>query len=344
MKNNNFYTFGMIKPDGMSHKEDIIKMIYDAGLEIPYTEFDYLSDELIEENYRHCLGKPFYEGMKKNLQSGAVLKMLIFDSEGDAVKKYRKVLGTTKSCEAAPDTIRGKFGDKNITYKKGMSVLEKYGENLTKKVYVTNPAIARDDEIEKTILTILTPDKSAILVGKAGVGKTAIAEGIAYKIQNNNVPNAIKGFEIIKVNTSSLLGKYITDNGTEELRINILLKEVEKSSNIILFIDEIHTLVIESRNSGIDFVNAMKPALSRGDVKVIGDTTIDEYNQYLIRDKAFLRRFEKIDVAEPDAETTVKILMGSYPRIEKKTGVKLAYSKFVIENNPPYRHVMYKRM
>lgn len=216
--------------------------------------------------------------------------------------------------------------------KKGMSVLEKYGENLTKKVYVTNPAIARDDEIEKTILTILTPDKSAILVGKAGVGKTAIAEGIAYKIQNNNVPNAIKGFEIIKVNTSSLLGKYITDNGTEELRINILLKEVEKSSNIILFIDEIHTLVIESRNSGIDFVNAMKPALSRGDVKVIGATTIDEYNQYLIRDKAFLRRFEKIDVAEPDAETTVKILMGSYPRIEKKTGVKLAYSKFVIEN------------
>ena len=117
MKNNNFYTFGMIKPDGMSHKEDIIKMIYDAGLEIPYTEFDYLSDELIEENYRHCLGKPFYDGMKKNLQSGAVLKMLIFDSEGDAVKKYRKVLGATKSCEAASDTIRGKFGDKNITYK-----------------------------------------------------------------------------------------------------------------------------------------------------------------------------------------------------------------------------------
>lgn len=212
------------------------------------------------------------------------------------------------------------------------SILEKYGENLTTKLYVTNPAIARDDEIEKTILTLLTPDKSAILVGKAGIGKTAIVEGIAYKIQNNTVPNAIKGYDIIKVNTSQLLGKYITDDGTEELRINVLLKEVEKASNTILFIDEIHTLVIESRNSGIDFVNAMKPALSRGDIKVVGATTLDEYNQYLIRDKAFLRRFEKIDVAEPDAETTVKILMGSYPRIEKKTGVKLAYSKFVIEN------------
>lgn len=219
---------------------------------------------------------------------------------------------------------------KEVNKKK--SILEMYGENLSKKKYITNPAIARDDEIEKTILTILTPDKSAILVGKAGIGKTAIVEGIAYKIQNNDVPNAIKGYDIIKVNTSSLLGKYVSEDGNEELKINMLLKEVEKASNTILFIDEIHTLVIESRNSGVDFVNAMKPALSRGDIKVIGATTLDEYNQYLIRDKAFLRRFEKIDVAEPDAETTVKILMGSYPKIEKQTGVKLAYSNFVIEN------------
>lgn len=220
----------------------------------------------------------------------------------------------------------------NNNVSKKMSVLENYGENLSKKTYITNPAIARDNEIEKTILTILTPDKSAILVGKAGIGKTAIVEGIAYKIQNGDVPNAIKNYDIIKVNTSSLLGTYVNEHGIEELRINVLLKEVENSSNVILFIDEIHTLVIESRNSGIDFVNAMKPALSRGDVKVIGATTLDEYNQYLIRDKAFLRRFEKIDVSEPDAETTVKILMGSYPKIEKQTGVKLAYSSFVIEN------------
>ncbi|MGN1267880.1 MAG: AAA family ATPase [Candidatus Aphodocola sp.] len=225
-----------------------------------------------------------------------------------------------------------KNNNEEIIENKKASVLEKYGENLSTKVYITNPAIARDNEIEKTILTILTPDKSAILVGKAGIGKTAIVEGIAYKIQNNNVPNAIKGYDIIKVNTSQLLGKYTSDDGTEELRINVLLKEVENASNTILFIDEIHTLVIESRNSGIDFVNALKPALSRGDIKVIGATTLDEYNQYLIRDKAFLRRFEKIDVEEPNAETTVKILMGSYPRIEKKTGVKLAYSSFVIEN------------
>ncbi len=226
--------------------------------------------------------------------------------------------------------------DKNTDEKKEdekrKSVLEKYGENLSTKTYVTNPAIARDSEIEKTILTLLTPDKSAILVGKAGIGKTAIVEGIAYKIQNNTVPKAISNYDIIKVNTSQLLGTYTSDDGTEELRINILLSELENASNTILFIDEIHTLVIESRKSGTDFLNAMKPALSRGDIKVIGATTLDEYNQYLIRDKAFLRRFEKIDVEEPDAETTVKILMGSYPRIEKKTGVKLQYSTFTIES------------
>ena len=215
---------------------------------------------------------------------------------------------------------------------KKKSVLEKYGENLSTRKYITNPAIAREDEIEKTILTMLTPDKSAILVGKAGIGKTAIVEGIAYKIQTGDVPNAIKNYDIIKVNTSQLLGKYVSEDGTEELRINVLLNEVEKAANTILFIDEIHTLVIESRNANVDFLNALKPALSRGDIKVIGATTLDEYNQYLIRDKAFLRRFEKIDVEEPSAETTVKILMGSYPKIEKQTGVELAYSTFVIEN------------
>ncbi len=227
------------------------------------------------------------------------------------------------------------FKDEVLTFDDDLnknSILEKYGENLSTKKYITNPAIARDDEIEKTILTMLTPDKSAILVGKAGIGKTAIVEGIAYKIQKNDVPNAIKGYDIIKVNTSSLLGKYVNEYGDEELRISVLLKEVEKASNVILFIDEIHTLVIESRNSGIDFVNAFKPALSRGDVKVIGATTVDEYNQYLIRDKAFLRRFEKIDVEEPSAQTTVKILMGTYPKIENQMNVKLAYSSYVIEN------------
>lgn len=117
MKNNNFYTYGMIKPDAINHKEEILKMIYEAGLEVPYMEFDNLTDEIIEENYSHCIGKDFYSGMKENLQSGPVLKMLIFDKTGDAVSNYRKVLGATKSSEALPDTIRGRFGNKEVTHK-----------------------------------------------------------------------------------------------------------------------------------------------------------------------------------------------------------------------------------
>ncbi|MEG2351254.1 MAG: AAA family ATPase [Bacilli bacterium] len=212
------------------------------------------------------------------------------------------------------------------------SILKMYGENLSTKKYVTNPAIERDEEIEKTLLILLTPDRSALLIGKAGIGKTAIVEGIGYQIQNGNVPNALKNYDIIKVNTSSLLGSTASIDGNTETRVHLLLKELESRKNTILFIDEIHTLVIESKNSGIDFINALKPSLSRGDIKIIGATTTDEYNQYLIRDKAFLRRFEKVEVLEPSAETTVKILIGSYPKIETITGVKLAYSPFVIEN------------
>ena len=102
---------------------------------------------------------------------------------------------------------------------------------------------------------------------------------------------------------------------------------------IILFIDEIHTLMGAGAKEGssLDFANILKPALARGNVKLIGATTSDEYERYMIRDRAFIRRFEKIDVAEPDIPTTVKILMGSYPRIEKKTGVRLIYSDYIKE-------------
>lgn len=114
-----FYTFGMIKPDGMPHMEDIIKIIYERGLEIHYVKARYLTDELIDENYAHVKEKfpeDFYL-LKESLKSGPVLLMLIYDSKGNAIENYRRVLGVTKSWEAAPDTIRGKFGDRVKVYK-----------------------------------------------------------------------------------------------------------------------------------------------------------------------------------------------------------------------------------
>ena len=104
-----------------------------------------------------------------------------------------------------------------------VSMLERYGENLTQKKYITDPAIARDEEIKQCILTLLTPEKSALLVGKPGIGKPAIVEGLAYRIQNNLVPDALKGWEIIKVNITSLLGSVVSDGQTEN-RIDLLVK------------------------------------------------------------------------------------------------------------------------
>lgn len=208
------------------------------------------------------------------------------------------------------------------------SVIENYGEDLTKKTYVTNPAIARDEEIKKLIMVLLTPDKSGLLIGKAGIGKTAIVEGLSYLIQKDMVPNAIKGYRVVKINSTSLLGK-IMINGKEEMVINLLVNELKSIGKIILFIDEVHTLIGGKEDGPMDLANILKPALDRGDIKAIGATTTEEYNTYIIRDRAFLRRFEKIEVEEPDEKTTVEILYKSLPRIESQTGIKMKYNEYV---------------
>ena len=201
-------------------------------------------------------------------------------------------------------------------------IITTYCEDLTSKQYVTNPAIAREDEIKKTMLVLLTPDKSALLTGKAGIGKTAIVEGIAYLIQKNEVPNALKGYRIVKINTSSLKGT-MTVNGKEESVVNLLVAELKRAPKTILFLDEVHTLIGGSQDGPMDLANILKPALDRGDIKAIGATTTIEYETYIVKDRAFLRRFDRIDVAEPTEEATVQILLGTIPKIEYKTGIKM---------------------
>ena len=208
------------------------------------------------------------------------------------------------------------------------SVLKQYGEDLTAKTYVTNPAIARESELKKLIMVLLTPEKSALLIGKPGIGKTAIVEGLAYLIQKNEVPDALKGYRIIKVNSVSLIGK-IEKNGKEDLIIQLLVEELKQTTKTILFIDEIHTLIGGRSDSPMDLANILKPGLDRGDIKAIGATTTNEYDTYVIRDRAFLRRFERIDVEEPREEVTVQILKGSLPKIEKQTGCKFKYNDYV---------------
>lgn len=209
------------------------------------------------------------------------------------------------------------------------SVIDNIAEDLTSKEYVTNPAIARDEEIKKLMIVLLAPDKSALLVGKPGIGKTAIVEGLAYLIQKNDVPDVLKGYRIVKVNSSSLMNKIVID-GKEMLNINLLIDELKSMSKVILFIDEVHTLVSANSDSPIDIANILKPCLDRGDIKVIGATTTIEYETYVVRDRAFLRRFDRIDVSEPDEATTVQILFKSLPRFEHKTGIKFAYNDYIV--------------
>ncbi len=200
------------------------------------------------------------------------------------------------------------------------SILARYADEMTSASYITDPAIARDKEIKDLILILLTPEKSAILVGKPGIGKTAIVEGLAYRIQQKQVPNVLQGFRIFRVNTTALLG-----NDSDENRVLKLVQELRGMDRVILFIDEIHTLIGDGR---LDLANMFKEGLSRGSIKIIGATTTYEYEHFILRDKAFTRRFDKVDVAEPTGEQCVQILLRTLPKIEHQTNVKLAYTDF----------------
>ena len=208
------------------------------------------------------------------------------------------------------------------------SFLDRYGEDLTANMYITNPAIARDKELKELVMVLLTPEKSACLVGKPGIGKTAIVEGLAYRMQMNDMPKALMGYKVYKVSTPSLLG---TTDG--ENKVMQLVNEMKTRDKIIVFIDEIHMLMGASTQNGpMDLANMFKEGLGRGTVKLIGATTVDEYERYVLRDKAFVRRFQRIDISEPTQEMCVQILMRTVPKIEYQTGVKLNYTDFIKEN------------
>lgn len=220
--------------------------------------------------------------------------------------------------------------DEDDLSSKNFSIVKTYGEDLTAKKYITDPAIAREDEIKKLMIVLMTPEKSALLIGKPGIGKTAIVEGLSYMIQKGEVPNALKDYRILKFNSTSLVGT-ININGEEKMLMSLFVSEVKKLEKTIIFIDEIHTLMGAKNSSPLDLANILKPGLDRGEIKLIGATTTIEYDTYVIRDRAFLRRFDRIDVEEPSEKTTTKILLGTLKKIESQTGIQFKYKDYVAE-------------
>ncbi|WP_333784346.1 AAA family ATPase [Thermocrinis sp.] len=207
------------------------------------------------------------------------------------------------------------------------SPLERFGTNLTQlaKEGKLDPVIGREREINQVIEVLLRKSKNnPVLVGDPGVGKTAIVEGLAQRIANKEVPIELQDKEVISIDMGSLVAgsKY---RGEFEERLKSLLEEVKQKSNVILFIDEIHTVVGAGKAEGsLDAGNMLKPALARGEIRLIGATTVDEYRKYIEKDPALERRFQPIYVDEPTEEETIEILKGLRQRLENHHKVKIS--------------------
>ena len=216
--------------------------------------------------------------------------------------------------------------------KSATPVLDQYSRNLTEyaKEGRLDPVIGRDREITRLIEILSRRTKNnPCLVGEPGVGKTAVVEGLAQKIAVGDVPDIIKDKKVLTLDLSGMVAgsKY---RGEFEERIKRAIKEVTQSGNVLLFIDEIHTIIGAGGAEGaLDAANILKPSLARGELQLIGATTLEEYRKYIEKDAALERRFQPVDVNEPDTEETIAILYGLKERYEEHHGVEISNSAVV---------------
>lgn len=220
--------------------------------------------------------------------------------------------------------------------------LMKYARNLNKEAEegIIEPSIGRDAEIRRILQIISRKTKNnPILVGEPGTGKTAIVEGLAHRIIRGDIPLELKGIKVYSLDLTALMAG-ASVQGEFETRLKGLIEEVTSDKDILLFIDEIHLLVGAGRTSGaMDAANILKPAMARGQIKVIGATTTDEFRKYIESDKAFARRFQTITVDEPDVDSAITILRGIKNRFEKFHRIKILDEAVVAAVNLSYRYI-----
>lgn len=282
--------------------------------------------------------------MKDEYVSVEHIMLSIFDNANSQIKELFRTYNINKSeFLKALSSVRGNTRVTTDNPEETYNALKKYGQDLVKmaKEQKLDPVIGRDTEIRNVIRILSRKTKNnPCLIGEPGVGKTAIAEGLALRIVRGDVPEGLKDCTIFSLDMGSLVAgaKY---RGEFEERLKAVLQEVKKSEGkIILFIDEIHTIVGAGKTDGaMDAGNLLKPMLARGELHCIGATTLNEYRQYIEKDQALERRFQPVMVDEPSVEDTISILRGLKERYEVYHGVKIADNALIAAATLSHRYI-----